>query len=110
MSKLGYVVIEYNQASKWPAVWSDLLDTEDEAREDARGARAQTAEIGRGETYAIAKVELIEPHAAFVDPIEGGFAGYQAACWDCDWRDETIYDDKAYARAKADEHHAETTP
>lgn len=61
MSEVGFVVIEYNQASHWPSLEHETLyDTEDEARERAEHARAYTEAIGRGETYAVARVELVE--------------------------------------------------
>lgn len=25
-------------------------------------------------------------HDSYVDCLDGGYAGYQGACWDCDWR------------------------
>lgn len=61
MSTLGYVVIEYNQASRWPELWSDCLyDTDTEAQEFASEAERQNREYGRRETYAVARVELVE--------------------------------------------------
>ncbi len=62
MSTVGYVVIEYNQASHWPSLEHDTLyDTVDEAAEVAKHAEEATERIGRRETYAVARVELIEP-------------------------------------------------
>lgn len=49
-------------------------------------------------------VNGVTSHAAYADPIRGGFGGYQAACWDCDFRAETIYDDKNEARREAIAH------
>lgn len=62
MTTLGYVVIEYNQASRWPSVGSldGLFNTEDEARHHAVICKEQIAKSGRGETYAIARVELVD--------------------------------------------------
>lgn len=28
---------------------------------------------------------LRDGHASYVEPLDGGRAGYQARCWDCDW-------------------------
>lgn len=30
--------------------------------------------------------ELRDGHGAYVAPLDGGWRGYQAGCWDCDWR------------------------
>lgn len=27
----------------------------------------------------------VRPHDAYTFPLEGGFRGYVARCWDCDW-------------------------
>lgn len=115
MTTLGYVVIEYNQASRRPSVWSHdtIYDSEVEAQEFAREARAKTAETGRGETYDIALIQVVDPHAAYADPINGGYGGYQAACWDCNWRDDVVYDagrdGKSRAQETAARHRRETT-
>lgn len=62
MGALGYVVIEYNQASRCPALEGDELhDTEAEARAWADESRASAEARGRGETYAVARVELVDP-------------------------------------------------
>lgn len=29
--------------------------------------------------------ELRDGHDAYANTLEGGWRGYQAACWDCDW-------------------------
>jgi hypothetical protein len=61
MSAIGYVVIEYNQASHWPALEHETLyDTVDEAALAAKHAEEATQRVGRRETYAVARVELIE--------------------------------------------------
>ena len=59
---LGYVVIEYNQASHWPSVWSGdtLYDSADEAREYARDAEKDARGRGRMERYTVAQVIEIE--------------------------------------------------
>lgn len=58
---LGYVVIEYNQASGWPQIWSQesLYDTEAEARQFADEAEDANRLNGRRETYRVARVELV---------------------------------------------------
>ena len=28
---------------------------------------------------------VLRPHQAYANPLDGGWAGFQAACWDCDW-------------------------
>lgn len=61
-SVLGYVVIEYNQASHRPGlpVPADMYSTRDEA-EDARDAFVEhTRQNGRRETYRAAEVVLID--------------------------------------------------
>jgi hypothetical protein len=27
----------------------------------------------------------MRPHDAYIDCLDGGYRGYQARCWDCDW-------------------------
>ena len=49
-----YVVIEYNQASHWPALYSDALyDTRSEAVEAMQYAEKGNRANGRNEGYAI---------------------------------------------------------
>lgn len=56
-----YVVIEYNQASRWPALYADTLwDTRDEALEEMERARTDNRNHGRMEAYAIASVVVEE--------------------------------------------------
>lgn len=58
---LGYVVIEWNQASHRPDVLDgSLTDDLGVAEEIAAGERARTAEVGRRERYDVATVQLIE--------------------------------------------------
>lgn len=61
MNTVGFIVIEYNQASRWPDIWSAgcLYDTEAEAQEVADEAEGKNRRIGRGETYRVARVELV---------------------------------------------------
>lgn len=61
-------------------------------------------------------------HDAYVNPLEGGFQGYRAECWDCDWRgpdhlrggeplgtpESRAHKSAAYREAQA--HAEETTP
>lgn len=28
---------------------------------------------------------VMRPHDGYADVIDGGYGGYQARCWDCDW-------------------------
>lgn len=57
---LGFVVIEYNQASHWPELWSAcLFDTEAEAQECVDEAEKTNRANGRRETYRVARVELV---------------------------------------------------
>lgn len=60
--RLGYVVIEYNQASRIPGLnpYGDLYDEIDGAREERRDLEQTARESGRRETYRIAEVTLIE--------------------------------------------------
>jgi hypothetical protein len=56
---LGFVLVEYNQASGRPSLWSDeLYDDRNEASEAADSARAHTAKVGRRERYAVATVVI----------------------------------------------------
>lgn len=57
--RIGYVVIEYNQASHWPSVLDgSFTDDLDWAGTVANDERAKTARVGRGERYAVAEVNL----------------------------------------------------
>lgn len=59
--KIGYVIVEWNQASRLPSV-VDYSGTDDleEARSQLARERARTAEVGRHESYAIGTVVLDE--------------------------------------------------
>jgi len=59
MTDLGYVVIEYNQASGQPRLVDELHRSASDAEEAMAAERAQTASVGRRERFAIASVELI---------------------------------------------------
>lgn len=62
MTVLGYVVIEYNQASRCPDLMDGLLfDTADDAAIEAKRAQEETQRNGRGESYSIAQVVGLEP-------------------------------------------------
>jgi hypothetical protein len=66
--------------------------------------------------------ELRHGHDSYVDPLHSGLDGYQAACWDCDWRGpEHLRGDeemgtpesrrhKALARKEAAQHREATRP
>ena len=70
----------------------------------------------------IAEWEARNGHDSYVDCLNGGFKGYQAACWDCDWRGpEHLRGDeemdtpesrahKRNARADAADHQLATRP
>lgn len=56
---VGYVVIEWNQASRRPRIADvDLCDDRADADDAADTLRAAAADLGRGETYT---VHLINP-------------------------------------------------
>jgi hypothetical protein len=62
MSTVGYVVVEYNQASQLPDLptGTTLYDTAEDARDDARFQAEQTAQVGRREQYRVAEVTLLD--------------------------------------------------
>jgi hypothetical protein len=63
---LGYVVIEWNQASQCPKLYDDeILDTLDEAIELKRHGIQTAKARGRRETYGIARVTLDEPYESW---------------------------------------------
>lgn len=55
---LGYVVVEWNQASHQPGLgnFADLTDDLEWAREDAAARRKDAVSRGRGERYTVAAV------------------------------------------------------
>lgn len=56
-----YVVIEYNQASRWPALYSDALyDSEVEAIEALEYAKTGNRANGRNESYAVGMVNIMD--------------------------------------------------
>ncbi|SDK80755.1 hypothetical protein [Arthrobacter sp. ok362] len=60
---IGYVVIEYNQASGLPSIAVEapyLFDDADEAAEKAAALQAETNKIGRRERYAIGTIYIEE--------------------------------------------------
>jgi hypothetical protein len=61
--RLGYVVIVYNQASRQPDLvqFADLHWDLEGAVAERDYEREQTASVGRGETYDIAEVVLLDP-------------------------------------------------
>lgn len=63
MSDLGYVVIEYNQASGQPEIAPAapyLFDQRVDARDKAEALILETHRIGRRERYAVATVYIDE--------------------------------------------------
>lgn len=67
--------------------------------------------------------ELRNGHNAYVDCLHGGWHGFQAACWDCDWRGKEQLRDRAEtmgteasrshkrnANSEAAQHRKETVP
>lgn len=57
---VGYLVVEFNQASGLPDVFQvGLWDTEDDAAKEAEGCRSDAAARGRRERYAVAQVVLV---------------------------------------------------
>ncbi|MGI5274708.1 hypothetical protein ACQEUU_37125 [Nonomuraea sp. CA-218870] len=59
---IGYVVIEYNQASRLPGLTDapTLHTSEESAAVEMRGLAGEAAATGRRERYALAEVHLIE--------------------------------------------------
>lgn len=58
MSPLGYIVIEWNQASGRPSPlqFGDLYDTWEDAEQSAAAERIRTAKVGRRERHTVAEV------------------------------------------------------
>lgn len=61
-STIGYVVIEYNQASHQPELLphSGLYYDRENAEQQANDERDSTAATGRHERYAVAAVEVLD--------------------------------------------------
>lgn len=60
---VGYVVIEYNQASRQPSISVDapyLFDDSDDAAAKAHELQTETNKIGRRERYAVGTVYIEE--------------------------------------------------
>jgi len=57
---VGYVVIEYNQASGQPRVSSDIYDDIEEAFDDLGRQADATAQVRRREGYAIGTLIVAE--------------------------------------------------
>jgi hypothetical protein len=58
---VGYVVIEYNQASARPGLSDgELYDRIEDAREAAEVEQENANEVGRRERYKVAEVTLVE--------------------------------------------------
>ena len=63
MSDLGYVVIEFNQASGQPEIAPAapyLFDTKEDARDKSEALILETYHLGRRERYAVASVTIEE--------------------------------------------------
>jgi hypothetical protein len=63
MKPLGYVVIEWNQASGQPSIAynaPDMYDDREDAEQVANRLRTDTARIGRRERYTVAEVIPLE--------------------------------------------------
>lgn len=58
MDDLGYVIVEFNQASGRPrlAYHGDVYDNDVDALEDATGLMADNRQHGRLETFAVARL------------------------------------------------------
>lgn len=62
---LGYVVVEWNQASHWPYIpYGGLIDDLEWAHEEARRQQADARSRGRRERYTV--------HAVMAEEIEEG--------------------------------------
>jgi hypothetical protein len=60
---LGYVVMEWNQASGQPSIAFEapyMFDTQGEAHDKAEQLREPTRSVGRRERYAVATIYLEE--------------------------------------------------
>jgi hypothetical protein len=59
---IGYIVVEYNQASGQPGIptGADLYWSAEEAEDYAEFEREDTRSRGRGERYKVAKVVLVD--------------------------------------------------
>lgn len=60
MSEIGYVVVEFNQASGQPITDGYLYDTTGEAREAADEMQKATSAAGRRERWAVGTVTVEE--------------------------------------------------
>ena|GEM_PF-6075275 len=58
--RVGYVVIEYNQASHQPSVSSDIYQDVEEAFDDLGRQADVTSQSGRREGYAIGTIYIDE--------------------------------------------------
>jgi hypothetical protein len=58
---IGYVVVEWNQASRLPdlTLWPDLHETEKAAQVELNSLREQAETWGRREQYRLAQVVLL---------------------------------------------------
>lgn len=62
MRTLGYVAVEFNQASSEPRIIGDIYTDPDDAQDVADQAHTETVRVGRRERYSVARLELeVEP-------------------------------------------------
>lgn len=62
MSRVGYVVVTFNQVSHMPDLPTGvaLYDDVEDAREEQRYQTAETSKVGRGERHQVAEVVLLD--------------------------------------------------
>jgi hypothetical protein len=60
MTNIGYIVVEFNQASGQPAIWGDMYEDREDVADLAQQCRDETAETGRRERYAVGTVTIEE--------------------------------------------------
>lgn len=58
--EIGYVVVEFNQASHQPLVREDVYRDREDAEDLVEQARQETWRIGRRERYAVGTVTIEE--------------------------------------------------
>jgi hypothetical protein len=77
---IGYVVVEFNQASHQPSIYyEDVQPTLDDAVEVLRDRQQATLDVGRRERHIIATVTPCCSSCG----TEGDLYDYQDACQDC---------------------------
>lgn len=58
MMEIGYVVVEFNQASGQPLVREDVWADRKDAESVVEQAREETRELGRRERYAVGTITV----------------------------------------------------